>query len=150
MGEERSVLFVFLAFAAATLPFVVAAKEGLVTLDLLFDVAEGIFATSEKILAIAGGTQSTGGKDEGEGKGAFLGTLITRKDTAKLNEVGFVALEEAIELIQPAQDFRRDSLLRLQMLIADRNVHGCTFRMAWETTEGSDAARNLHRITRPA
>lgn len=134
------------ALATLALPFVLAPQQRLVSLDLRFDVAEGILATRQHIFAAAGGVQRARWKRERQGTGLLLRPLIPGEYPVQLNEIRLVTSQEPSQLVQTTHQFSRNSLLRINVLVAYRNVHGCTHRKQRGIWQASDAVKILHRM----
>lgn len=134
------------ALSALALPFVLAPQQSLVPLDLRFDVAEGILAARQHIFAASSGVQCARWKRDRQGTRLLIRPLIPGEYPVQLNQIRLVAFQEPSQLVQATHQLSRNSLLRINVLVAYRNVHGCTRRKQRGIWQASDAVKILHRM----
>jgi hypothetical protein len=123
-------------------PFVVMTQAGLVFFDLGFEFGEGGFAGFADIVGGRGGVQCAGGERQIQRKGVILSVLALRENAVKLDEIGFVAFQQAIQFFNGARRVRLD--VGIGVLVADRKIHACTCGM--DLREGG--SRRFWRIAK--
>ncbi len=96
--------------------------------ELLLHVAEGVFAARQDVLSTANGVEGAGRQRKSQGQCLLVRSMIFRENAMQLDEVRFVTLQQPAEFVQPARHFSSNLLLRIDMFIAERNVHDCTCR----------------------
>lgn len=108
------------------LSFVIFAQARLMLFHLLLEVAERLFAAGAHAAAGARGMQGARGQLQIQREGMFVVVKISGKHTVDVDGIGRVTLQQLTQLAGVPADLLFDRLVCLDVLVADRNVHGRT------------------------
>jgi hypothetical protein len=105
---------------------VLSPQKRLVPFHLQLDFAEGLLAAGANAWAASGGMKSSARKGKRERTGLLVVPPFSRKNSMKLNQVGRIAFQQFSQFTDATFDFGLDWFVRIDVLVTDGNVHGCT------------------------
>jgi hypothetical protein len=119
--------------------FVLPPQQRLVPLDLHFNFAEGSLTAGQHVFSVSRGMQRSRWQRQSQRQRPLLRSRVFREDALDLHQVRLITFQEPSELIETTHNLRCHDWLRFDVLVADRNVHGCTCRL--DTVSGRKATQ---------